>query len=129
MPGSMLTEGWRVARRILIVQSRGEVAAALRGAIEGAAVEAFVLFDGHGVMRAIERWAPDVVVVDLTLPVLDGWYVLAELGGLASPPFVVVRVGTADDVDRAIALGADAWVDDDAHILAAAGRLVPAIAA
>ena len=69
------------------------------------------------------------MVVDLTLPVLDGWYVLAEVGGLASPPFIVVRVGDTDDVDRAIALGADAWVDDDAYIVAAAGKLVPAIAA
>jgi two-component system response regulator AdeR len=118
-----------VARRILIVQSRPEVAAALRAALEGAAVEAVVLLDGHGVTGAIECWAPDVVVVDLTLPVLDGWYVLAELGGLASRPFVVVRVGASDDVVSAIAHGADAWVDDDAHILAAAGKLVPAIAA
>ena len=118
-----------MARRILIVQSRPEAAAELRAALEGAAVEAVVLLDGHDATGAIERWAPDVVVVDLTLPVLDGWYVLAELGGLDSPPFVVVRVGASDDVDRAIALGADAWVDDDARILAAAGKLVPAIAA
>ena len=88
-----------MGRRILIVQSRAEVAAAF-AALEGAAVEAVVLFDGHDVIGAIERWAPDVVVVDLTLPVLDGWYVLAELGGLASPPFVVVHVGASDDVDR-----------------------------
>ena len=34
--------------------------------------------------------------------------------------------GSADasDVERAIALGADAWVDDDVHVVAAAGRLV-----
>ena len=46
----------------------------------------------------------------------------------ASPPFIAVRVGDADDVDRAIALGADAWVDDD-RIVELAGKLVPAIAA
>jgi hypothetical protein len=28
-----------------------------------------------------------------------------------------------------MALGADAWVDDDLHIVAAAGKLVPSIAA
>jgi DNA-binding response OmpR family regulator len=125
----MHTEGWRVGRRVLIVQSRREVAAALRAALEDAAVEAAVRFDGHGVTDAIASWAPDVVVVDLTLPVLDGWYVLAEVGGLASRPAILVRVGDSDDVDRAIALGADAWVDDDAHILGAAGKLIPAIAA
>ena len=69
------------------------------------------------------------MLVDLTLPALDGWFVLAEIGGLPAPPFIVVRVGDAGDADRAIALGADAWVDDDVHIVAAAGKLVPSIAA
>ena len=117
------------ARRALVVQSRLGVAGALRAALADAAVEAWVLFDGLGVRGAIETWDPDVVLVDLTLPVLDGWYVLAEVGGPARRPFIVVRVGDPADVSRAIALGADAWVDDDVHAVAAAGKLVPSIAA
>ena len=69
-----------------------------------------------------------MVLVDLTLEPLDGWYVVAALGTLRDRPLMVVRVADAE-ADRAIALGADAWVDDDVHVVAAAGRLVPAIAA
>jgi two-component system response regulator protein BraR/BceR len=116
------------ARRALVVQSRLGVAGALRAALADAAVEAWVLSDGHGVKGAIETWDPDVVLVDLTLPALDGWYVLAEVGGLAPRPFIVVR-GDPADASRAIALGADAWVDDDVHVVAAAGKLVASIAA
>ena len=115
--------------RVLVVQSRPDVARAMSASLADADLEAVVLFDGHGVAGAIETWEPHVVLVDLTLPALDGWFVLAEIGGMATPPFIVARVEGADDADRAIALGADAWVDDDVHIVAAAGKLVPSIAA
>ena len=69
------------------------------------------------------------MLVDLTLPPLDGWCVLAAVGALTERPLLVVRVADPADAGRAIALGADAWVDDDVHVVAAAGRLVLAIAA
>jgi len=114
--------------RVLVVQPRPEAARALRESLADAGWEALVVGDGCGVAGAIETWDPHVVLVDLRLPALDGWYVLAEVGGLASPPFIAVRVADAGDVDRAIALGADAWVDDD-RLVELAGKLVPAIAA
>ena len=118
-----------MARRVLVVQPRPEAARALRESLAGTGSEAFVVCDRHGVAAAIETWYPHIVLVDLRLPALDGWYVLAEVGGLAAPPLIVVRVGDTDDVDRAIALGADAWVDDDARVGELAGKLVPSLAA
>ena len=58
MPGRTLTEGWRVARRVLIVQSCPRVAGAIRASLALASVESVLLLDGHGVMNAIETWAP-----------------------------------------------------------------------
>jgi DNA-binding response OmpR family regulator len=114
---------------VLVVQSRPEVARAVSAALAGAGWQAVVHSDGHGVAGAIETWDPHIVLLDLTLPALDGWCVLAEVSGSTAPPFVVVRLADADDAGRAIALGADAWVDDEVHIVAAAGRLVTSIAA
>jgi DNA-binding response OmpR family regulator len=125
----MLMEECAVAPRVLVVQSRPEAARAVSAALADAELEAIVLADGHAVLDAVASWSPHVVLVDLTLPALDGWYVLAALGGLESPPLLVARVAGPEDVSRAIALGADAWVDDDVHIVAAAGRLMPTIAA
>ena len=70
-----------------------------------------------------------MVLLDLTLPPLDGWCVLAALGDRSDRPLLVVRVADPSEVDRAVALGADAWVDDDVHVVAAAGRLALTIAA
>jgi DNA-binding response OmpR family regulator len=115
--------------RALVVHSRPEFAAAMRDALTAVGVEVFVATDGHAAVRDVETWAPDVVLVDLTLEPLDGWYVVAALGTLRDRPLMVVRLGDASEAPRAVALGADAWVDDDVHVVAAAGRLVPAIAA
>ena len=80
-------------------------------------------------LNAVEIWDPHVVLLDLTLPPLDGWCVLAALGARNDRPLLVVRVADPSEVDRAVALGADAWVDDDVHVVAAAGRLAVRIAA
>jgi len=109
--------------RALVVQSRADVAAGVTAALAEHDIEAIVVPDGHDAVTEVDTWAPDVVLIDLTLPPLDGWQVLAALGALPEPPLLVVRLGTASEIVRAIALGADAWVDDDVHVVAAAGRL------
>jgi two-component system response regulator ResD len=125
----LLTEEKRMHPRALVVQSRAQVADRVADALADTGIQAIVIPDGHDVVLEVQTWAPDVVLIDLTLPPLDGWQVLAALGALPEPPLLVVRLGTASELVRAIALGADAWVDDDVHVVAAAGRLVPAIAA
>jgi DNA-binding response OmpR family regulator len=115
--------------RALVVQSCPEAAATIEAALADAGWQAVVVADGMSVGREVDTWAPDVVLVDLTLLPLDGWFVLAAVGSRPERPLLVVRVTDASEVERAIALGADAWVDGDVHVVAAAGKLVPAIAA
>ena len=115
--------------RALVVQSRPDVAAAVGAALADAGWQAIVTADGTSAASEVDTWAPDVVLVDLTLPPLDGWLVLAAVGAHAERPLLVVRVAHAAEADRAVALGADAWVDGDVHVVTAAGRLVPLLAA
>lgn len=115
--------------RALVVQSCPEAAATIEASLVEAGWQAIIAADGMSAAREVDTWAPDVVLVDLTLPPLDGWYVLAAVGARPERPLLVARVGDERDAERAIALGADAWVDGDVHVVAAAGRLVPAIAA
>jgi len=124
----MLMEEIAVATRALVVQSRPDIADGLSAALAAVGVEALVVADGRAALSVVETWDPAVVLVDLSLPALDGWYVLAALGALPDRPLLVVRVEDASDAARAVILGADAWVDDDLHVVGAAGRLA-AIAA
>ena len=129
MPGVLLTEEKAMVPRALVIQSRPDLARAVSASLADVEVHAIVLSDGHAVVSAVETWEPHVVLVDLTLPPLDGWCVLAAVGARADRPLLVVRVADASQVERAIALGADAWVDDAVHVVAAAGRLAVTLAA
>ncbi len=63
-------------------------------------------------MRRIDAEHPDLVLLDIMMPVLDGWFVLAELAGRAKKPKVIVCSAKSAEVDKARArdLGADAYV-------------------
>jgi DNA-binding NarL/FixJ family response regulator len=46
--------------------------------------------DGHQTLRVVAATRPDVLLLDLYMPVLDGHGVLGELRGTPNPPAVVV---------------------------------------
>ncbi len=67
--------------------------------------------DGVQALEVVRRVRPAGVVLDIKLPRLDGWQVLAELkadAATAAVPVVVASV--VDDRARALALGADAYL-------------------
>lgn len=61
--------------------------------------------DGEEALEKIQVARPDLVVLDLMMPKLDGWEVLERLRGLAQPPAVVI-LSACPDPPRAIRAGA-----------------------
>ena len=68
--------------------------------------------DGAEACELVEQLQPDAVVLDLRMPVLDGFEAIPLLRTLAPHVRIVVWSGTCDpsDVERAVALGAHAVV-------------------
>lgn len=64
--------------------------------------------DGHDVMRLVDKHNPDVVVLDISMPQMDGLSVTRSLQKRTSPPSIVIlsMYGNADLVERAISSGA-----------------------
>ncbi len=60
--------------------------------------------NGHEALQEIDRLAPDVVTLDLTMPELDGIDVLRALAGRASPRVIVVSMSGVDTERGAEAL-------------------------
>ena len=78
--------------------------------------------DGDAAVRiAVDAIRPTAVLVDLTLPALDGWCVLATLGARIGPP--VVAYGPVGDASRAMLLGAVTCVHDRGAVVTAMQRL------
>ena len=86
--------------------------------------------DGGEAVELARRLQPDLVVLDISMPVLDGFEAAAELERLEHPPAVLMLTGSSspEDVDRARRAGAKGYITKDAiaaslvdAILAAAG--------
>lgn len=79
--------------------------------LDGSPVRVVRTRDGIEALEAIRRAPPAAVVLDILLPRLDGWQVLAALKGdpaTAAIPVIVVSVD--DDRARGLALGASAYL-------------------
>ncbi|MEQ8147700.1 response regulator transcription factor [Streptomyces sp. OP7] len=70
-----------------------------------------VVHDGAAALDAARRLRPDLVVLDLMLPVLDGFDVCRTLRGDGDTPVLMLTARTSeDDVLRGLDLGADDYM-------------------
>ena len=83
--------------------------------------------DGGEAVELARRLQPDVVALDISMPVMDGFEAAAKLELLARPPAVLMLTGSnaPQDVDRARRAGVKGYITKDAI----AARLVDAILA
>jgi DNA-binding response OmpR family regulator len=98
--------------RVLIVDDNEDVRRilALRLAREGFLVDSAA--DGREALCAVRAGGCDLVVLDLVMPELDGFEVLAQLraAGSALPIVVITQYDDAANRQRALALGASCYV-------------------
>jgi CheY-like chemotaxis protein len=73
-------------------------------------IEPAVAVDGETALACLRRERFDAVLLDLRLEPLDGWCVLAAVGGWPEKPRLIAVVGERGDIDRALHLGADLCV-------------------
>jgi DNA-binding response OmpR family regulator len=97
--------------RVLVVDDAEEVADLVAGVLEGAGIQAQVARDGRAGLDAARQWRPDVVVLDLGLPDVDGLEVCRQLRTF-SDAHVIMLTAKSDEIDRVVGLtvGADDYV-------------------
>lgn len=87
--------------------------------------------DGGEAVELARRLEPDVVALDISMPVMDGFEAAAELERFERPPAILMLTGSnaPEDVDRARRAGVKGYITKDAiaaslvdAILDAAGR-------
>jgi two-component system, OmpR family, KDP operon response regulator KdpE len=97
--------------RVLVVDDDQQILRALRINLTAHGYEVLLAPDGASALRAAAEGHPDVVVLDLGLPDLDGTEVIEGLRGWTTVPIIVLsaRTGAADTV-HALDAGADDYV-------------------
>ena len=87
--------------------------------------------DGEAGLAAARRSRPDLIIMDLSLPVLDGWDAIRQLRSdpaFRRIPIIALSAHAAtQDIDRAVAAGCDAYVTkpiDDEKLRSTIERLL-----
>src|SRR3954454_5631601 len=101
-------EGGRLMAKVLIVDDEPDVLLLLRVNLEAAGYQTVLAADGETALMKIEDSVPDVVLLDIMMPVMDGWGVLRALSERPGAPRVVVVSAKSSDRDivRALTSGA-----------------------
>jgi signal transduction histidine kinase/ActR/RegA family two-component response regulator len=96
------------ARRVLIVDDNEDARELLAALLEGHGYEVRTAHDGPTALALLEVFVPDVVLLDLGLPVMDGYEVAARLRERLGEGVVLVAVtgyGQPRDVERSVGAG------------------------
>lgn len=100
--------------RVLIVEDEADLAWVEQFNLETEGFEVKVALEGRAAIEALESFAPHIVVLDLMLPQVDGWSVLAraqELPPDRRPKVILVSaVAGAGDQARAELLGVGSFL-------------------
>jgi DNA-binding response OmpR family regulator len=101
----------RVAK-VLIVDDEPDVLLLLRIELEAEGYETLLAADGETALRRIFEERPDIVLLDVMMPVVDGWGVLQRLAdkGVDTPVIVLSAKASEGDIAHALELGAQEYV-------------------
>lgn len=97
--------------RILVVDDDAALVRTLAINLRARGYEVEIARDGRTALQSVEDFAPDLVMLDLGLPDLDGVAVLTRIRQHSDLPVVVVSARqTSDDKVEALDIGADDYV-------------------
>jgi DNA-binding response OmpR family regulator len=98
--------------RILIAEDDAVIASAMATHLRHAGFDVEVADDGDRAMRKLRFERPDVAVVDLMLPGMDGWRITEGLReeGIRMPVIIVSARASEQDKVHALQIGADDYL-------------------
>jgi DNA-binding response OmpR family regulator len=100
-----------VADQILIVEDDRKTASLIRLYLEREGFQTVVAYDGRQALELAERYQPIFVILDLMLPLMDGWEVCRRLRKSSDVPILMLTArGEEPDRVSGLTLGADDYV-------------------
>jgi DNA-binding response OmpR family regulator len=82
--------------RILVVDDDIMIREALAALLEGAAYDVRLAADGRTGLRAFHADPPDLVILDVMMPELDGWLTLERIRDLSDVPVLMLTARTGE---------------------------------
>ncbi|MBA2541608.1 MAG: response regulator [Deltaproteobacteria bacterium] len=99
-PSPLVVSATRDPLRVLIVDDNVDAAVLLAECVRAMGHETAIAFDGAEALRVAATFLPQVALLDIGLPMLDGYEVAAQLNTHASKPLIVAISGYGLEADH-----------------------------
>ena len=98
-------------KKVLVIEDDINIAELLRLYLEKDGFEVHIADNGGKGVTEFERLNPDLVLLDIMLPVLDGWGVCREIRSLSKVPIIMLTAkGETFDKVSGLEMGADDYI-------------------
>ena len=100
-----------MSARILVVDDEPQIGRLLKTSLGARGYQVTVASDGQAALDLAASWRPDLILLDLGLPVIDGLEVCRQVRAWSQVPIIVLTVRDAEqDKVAALDLGADDYL-------------------
>lgn len=103
-----------MSKRILVVEDQEDNRQILRDLFDSVGIAMIEAHDGEAAVRLAASERPDLILMDIQLPVLDGYEATRQIRAnpalKAIPIIVVTSYALSGDEDKALAAGCDSYV-------------------
>jgi DNA-binding response OmpR family regulator len=104
-------KGQSMKARILVIEDDQDISLGIRTVLGRSGFDVASSADGKQGLRAFHSARPDLVVLDIGLPTLDGWAVLERIRDLSDVPVLILTAhGSEADKVRGLHGGADDYL-------------------
>jgi DNA-binding response OmpR family regulator len=100
-----------VSDRVLVIEDDADISLGVRTVLGRSGFEVTTAADGREGLRIFHSGRPDIVILDVGLPEMDGWTVLARIRELSEVPVLMLTShGQESDKVRGLRGGADDYL-------------------
>lgn len=113
-----------MAVEVLLIDDDPDLSIMLRTLLRGQDFQIQAVFAGEEGIQACRENQPDVVILDILMPEMDGWEVCEHIREFSEVPILILSaLGSPGSVARALDAGADDYLIKPIHASLLASRL------
>jgi DNA-binding response OmpR family regulator len=116
--------GKNMAVEVLLIDDDPDLSIMLRTLLRGQDIQIQAVFSGEEGIEECQKSPPDVIILDLLMPGMDGWEVCEKIREFSDVPILILSaLGSPGSVARALDAGADDYLIKPVHASLLASRL------
>ena len=103
-------------KRALIVDDEIESTTLMKMVLMSSGLDVIGAYSGHESLVKCSKMHPDIILLDLMMPVMDGWETYEKLRDITDAPFMIVSAKTGkEDIIRGLDIGVEDYVTKPYH--------------